>query len=100
MRYWRWWVTAFVCLTLLCCLASCLYTRLTADIDGLRQDALRNHEMAEAFLVGLFIGATIENWLKGVLVMLGLTILLVTFTVVLERKQRYEAEKRIDSSQD
>jgi ABC-type Mn2+/Zn2+ transport system permease subunit len=91
MRYWRWWVVAFVCLTLLCCLSSCVFTRLTEDMEAMRQDAFRSHEMAEAYLVGLFIGASIENWLMGMLVVLGLTLVLVAFTVLLERKQRYES---------
>lgn len=98
MRYWHWWIVVFVCLGLLCCFASCVFTRLTEDMDDMRQEALRSHEMAEAYRVGLFIGASIENWLTGMMVVLGLTILFVAFTVMLERKQRHEVEDRIDTA--
>ena len=39
MRYWPWWIVVFVCLAVLCCIASCVVTRLTSAV----RQALPDH---------------------------------------------------------
>jgi ABC-type Mn2+/Zn2+ transport system permease subunit len=86
MRHWPWWIVVFVCLAVLCCIASCVVTRLTSDVDAMRQDAMRSNEMAETYLVGLLIGASLEHWLIGMLVVIALMSVFIWFTIKLERR--------------